>query len=531
MSRIGARKKTIIGVALAIILASSALFFLRISRPRPLVGVIKIRGYFLQSGDLNLYSKALELAYYNDTIKAVVIRIDSGGGSASISEELYKDIKALSRKKPVIALIEGIGASGAYYVALGAREIYCTPSSIVGGIGVIASVPPIVLPTEQIAESGAYKLSGFSPRDIPLLVKEVFRGFIRVIRESRGDKINASVIDEISTGRLYLGSTAVELGLVDGISSYLETLRKAAEEGGIWEYRTVDLTELAKTKLSANGSSIGYKLWSEGRRVPLSLLQELSSLKPEPYFLPTYMVEGSMDVPPEYLAAQQLASHNAEEQPLNNTVVIDATHGNAFSPLLLTELLGRIVELGGRSYILSGEKIQDVLKRNPASLVIFTPKETYSSEEISAIKKYVRGGGRLLIVHDPALYFPVSINVLSQEFGMVFAVGFLYNSKENYGIYRNLIVRNFSDHPVVANISEIVIFTGTAIYTNSTPIAWSSNDTLISITDTPGKYAIMATNGTVLALSDSTLLLDPFITIADNRELVDNLARWLLGEE
>lgn len=531
MDRLTAKKNIALIVIVVIVVAAFGVYFYYISLPKekPLIGVIEIEGYLLFDVDKKLYLKAVEKALKNETIKAVVLRIDSGGGVASICEEVYNGIKRLSEEKPVVAVVEGIAASGGYYIALGADYIYITPSSFVGNVGVIAYAPPVVLPSEVILETGAYKYTGFSPREFPLVVEEIFENFLNTVRENRGEKLKIS-LDEVSTGKLFAGMNAVKTGLVDDIGSYLDAIEKAAEMAEIADYEIVNLTKEAKISLEYRIS--GYSIWRERGRVPLSLIVNISSLGFKVFYLPPYMIE---DYPRNYEFLTQFTSPIPEEEGkgVNATgrILVDMTHMNIFPDLLLAGFIGRMVKNGGKLYFLKTGNLVDALKDSPKALIIFTPQKSYKDEEVKAIIDFVEEGGKLLIAHDPAAGFPSAINSIAQEFGMIFATGYLYSSEDKYGIYRNLIIDNFEENDLTIGLNELVILTGTAIYTNATPLIYTNEDVYLSIVDEKGEYAFAVLNGTVLALGDITFMLDPFIQLADNSLFLDNLVSWLLKED
>ena len=241
------------------------------------------------------------------------------------------------------------------------------------------------------------------------------------------------------------------------------------------------------------------------------------------------------DYPSDYEFLTQFTSPIPEEEGkgVNATgrILVDMTHMNIFPDLLLTRFIGRIVEKGEKLYFLRTGSLVDVLKDSPKALIIFTPQKSYTDEEIEAIREYIREGGKLLIAHDPATGFPSAINGIAQEFGMIFATGYLYSSEDKYGIYRNLVIDDFEENNLTIGLNKLVVLTGTAIYTNATPLIYTDENVYLSIVDENGVYAIAVLNGTVLALGDITFMLDPFIQLADNSLFLDNLVNWLLEED
>ena len=524
----------ILTITIVVLIAAIGVYYrVKPSIKKPVIGVIEVEGYLLFSGDRKMYLRAIDTALKNDTIKAVVVRINSGGGLATVCEEIYGDLRKLSRVKPVVASIEGLAASGGYYIALGANYIYATPSSMIGNVGVIAYAPSIVLPTEEILETGAYKLAGFSVREFPLVLETIFQTFVDSVRESRGNRLRIS-IDEVSTGKLFIAAQAVEAGLIDDLGSYLDAIDKAASLANITEYEVVDLTKKAKIELQITAESTGYWIWISHGKIPESIIANLSEMGYLIYYVPPYMVEnplGFYDV----ISRRERFYDEMFRQTVENTnatrkIVIDLSHRNVFLTPIMMEFIGKLVEKGGKILFLKSNNFEEALKAKPSALIIFTPFESYRGEEIKAIKQYIKNGGKLVIAHDPAIDFPIYVNELAQEFGFVFGTGYLYSSESKYGIYRNVIVETFENSSLTKDIDTLIIFTGTSIYTNATKIALTSSDTKMAITDRASEHTIIALNGTVLALSDITFMLDPFIQLADNEKFVDNLVDWLLRD-
>jgi len=163
-------------------------------------------------------------------ICAVLLEIDSPGGSATASEALYLAVKRVAAVKPVVAWIRGTGASGAYFLACGASRILSFPSAIVGSIGVI-SVRPVAVEALRrlganvvVTKTGPLKDLGApwrEPNDADLqkereLVDAVFKRFTGAVRMARG--FDDTALARVTTGEVWLGANAVDLGLVDALA-------------------------------------------------------------------------------------------------------------------------------------------------------------------------------------------------------------------------------------------------------------------------------------------------------------------------
>ncbi|MGF2685108.1 S49 family peptidase [Marinobacter sp. DUT-3] len=194
---------------------------------------------------------SLREAFEADNSVAVVLRINSGGGSPVQSGYVYDEIRRLRGEHPdkkVYAVISDIGASGAYYIAAAADEIYADKSSLVGSIGVVAGGFGFTEAMEKVGvdrrlytagENKAF-LDPFSPEDGEEVafwqdvLKTTHKQFIEKVREGRGDRL---VDDErIFSGLVWSGEQALELGLVDGLGSASHVARQVIGEEDLVDY-------------------------------------------------------------------------------------------------------------------------------------------------------------------------------------------------------------------------------------------------------------------------------------------------------
>ena len=177
-------------------------------------------------------------------IKAVVLDVDSPGGSSSASDYIYRSVKRVAERKPVVAAIRGTGASGSYMIACGAQRIIASPGAIIGSIGVI-SVRPILEELLQRAgikvnvnKSGAYKDMGALWREatpeeqekMQSLIDDIFSDFVAIVSEARG--LDEDAVRDLATGEVYLADRARELGLVDELGDLHHAIDIAAELSG-----------------------------------------------------------------------------------------------------------------------------------------------------------------------------------------------------------------------------------------------------------------------------------------------------------
>jgi|TARA_B100002003_G_C14146513_1_gene551300 protease-4 len=215
---------------------------------QPSVGIIKISGTIQdESGFFNVVTSdevnhMLRYAESNNNIKAVVLDINSPGGLASSSEEIYMDVLRLRQKKPVVTSIGAIGASGAYYIAIATDHIYSSPTSIVGSVGVITSLPDPIEIDEKTLTSGPFKETGALNREWVYQSQQVAKSFQQAVINQRGNKLEMSN-EELQSARIYIGTVALEKGLIDDIGSVSEAINKAAELAKLKNYQVININQ------------------------------------------------------------------------------------------------------------------------------------------------------------------------------------------------------------------------------------------------------------------------------------------------
>jgi protease-4 len=178
-------------------------------------------------------------------VPAVVLDIDSPGGSATASDGMFLALERLAAKKPLVAAIRGTGASGSYLAAMAARTIVAQPHAIVGSIGVISAGPRLPRLLERlgisVTENRAGRLKGMGApwRDETdeerakeqAIVDAFYAAFVG--RVARGRRLAEERVRELATGEIWLGEKARELGLVDEIGDLERAVELAAEAAGV----------------------------------------------------------------------------------------------------------------------------------------------------------------------------------------------------------------------------------------------------------------------------------------------------------
>jgi len=177
----------------------------------------------------------LEQAREDPDIEAVVIVSNSGGGSASASEELYLEAKRTSDQMPVVGYVDSAALSGAYYTVAPADTIYAKPASLVGSVGTLANAPASLEPNEIVATTGSNKLSGGDDREFYTILETLGNSFYNAVEDGRGDRLQMSR-SELAEAKLYSGTQAVENGLADRIGDRRSAVRAAAEQAELDDY-------------------------------------------------------------------------------------------------------------------------------------------------------------------------------------------------------------------------------------------------------------------------------------------------------
>lgn len=171
----------------------------------------------------------------NPSVDAVVIVSNSGGGGAAASEELYLQARRTAAEKPLVASVDATAASGAYYAIVPADTIYAKPASVVGSVGVLATLPQDLEPNDVVGTTGPNKLSGGDEREFLYVLESLHRAFVGAVLAQRGDALRLSRA-ELEQARVYSGGQAVEVGLADRLGGREAAIRDAAARAGLDTY-------------------------------------------------------------------------------------------------------------------------------------------------------------------------------------------------------------------------------------------------------------------------------------------------------
>ncbi|MFO7494395.1 MAG: signal peptide peptidase SppA [Desulfobacterales bacterium] len=206
------------------------------------VGVIEVSGAITEAEDT---LQRLKQFREDDTIRAIVIRINSPGGGVGPSQEIYSEIRKTIATKKVIASLGSVAASGGYYLAAAANGIVANPGTITGSIGVILGYTDLqeifrkigLVPV--VVKSGAFKDMGSPLREMSTeervilqgVVDQIHRQFVQAVAQGRSMDLAAVVA--LADGRIYTGQEALELGLVDRLGNLSDAIEWAGRLGGL----------------------------------------------------------------------------------------------------------------------------------------------------------------------------------------------------------------------------------------------------------------------------------------------------------
>lgn len=190
----------------------------------------------------------------NEDVKAVVLRINSPGGSAYTSEQIWKQVYELKKKKPVVVSMGSVAASGGYYIASGASKIIAEPNTLTGSIGIFGMFPntaglfnKLALTTDMV-KTNRYADFGDPSRPMTDDEKALIKGYIErgydtfLTRCAEGRGVSKADIDSIGQGRVWTGEQALKIGLVDELGGIERAVELAGELAEIYNYNIMEVS-------------------------------------------------------------------------------------------------------------------------------------------------------------------------------------------------------------------------------------------------------------------------------------------------
>ena len=240
------------------------------------VAVLEVHGVIGNHIKIPEYSRLIHSIATDTRLKALLLDIDSPGGSATGSEVLYREIQRVSEIKPVHAYVRGMAASGGYYLACAATKVYALPTALVGSIGVIYLRPVLEQLLAKIGvefsvyKSGEFKdMTGFwrAPSDresekFQELINEIFDNFVTVV--ANGRSLEESKVREVATGEVLTAQRGINVGLVDEIGDFKDALEALALLGNckpspkwVRPSRSFSQRLLGRTSISGRAARLG----------------------------------------------------------------------------------------------------------------------------------------------------------------------------------------------------------------------------------------------------------------------------------
>jgi protease-4 len=211
----------------------------------PRIGVVEVKGGIGMGdggADAEEILKQVRKFREDDGIKAVVVRIDSPGGSVGPSQEIHDEVAKLAKKKTVVCSLGNVAASGGYYVAVACPKIVAAPGTLTGSIGVITQFANVKGLIERFSvkmetvKSGKLKDAGNPFREMTAedraywqaLIDRVYRQFVDAVAAGRG--LAPGAVRKVADGRVVTGEEAKELGLVDALGNFYDAVELAKAE-------------------------------------------------------------------------------------------------------------------------------------------------------------------------------------------------------------------------------------------------------------------------------------------------------------
>jgi len=219
----------VVGLLVAPVVASVAL-----SGSSGTVAVVPVEGG-IDGGTAVALTTTLDRLRADPDVDAVVLVMNSPGGSAPASEEMYLEADKTAAEMPVVTSVDAIAASGAYYTAVGTDRIFVKPSSTIGSVGVIFPPPDQIEPSDSLITTGPAKRSGGSERAWKYKTQSVKRAFVTAVMRGRGDALELSRT-QVASARVFTGVQAVDNGIADEVGGTRDAVEYAASEAGLSRY-------------------------------------------------------------------------------------------------------------------------------------------------------------------------------------------------------------------------------------------------------------------------------------------------------
>ncbi|MFQ5934101.1 MAG: hypothetical protein ACE5KI_05615, partial [Dehalococcoidia bacterium] len=262
------------------------------------------------------------------------------------------------------------------------------------------------------------------------------------------------------------------------------------------------------------------------------------------YHRGSYNPPATVEIPFERITRPSSSFSDFAEVPpaRSGLLVVDGTHSNDFSQEEIAAFLSRVADRGytvefiGETSRFGGFRslelrerlsLLDEKLRRADSFTVILPDDSYATEEVDVVERFVKKGGRLLLIADPTRDH--DINSLANRFGIAFQPDYLYDVVDYDLNFQDIFIRNFRVDEITRDLRQIALYTAGSIKSSGTGLAFTGTTTRSSIVERTESFFPLAKgrDGNVLAISDLTFMIPPQNTIVDNAKLVSNLADFL----
>ena len=225
-------------------------------------------------------------------------------------------------------------------------------------------------------------------------------------------------------------------------------------------------------------------------------------------------------------------------------LLVDAQHSNAFREDEIISLSSKVASrgydvefIGDFAAVEDPAQIEPRLRqlaaklRRADSFAVILPQETYSEAEAALVERFVRKGGKLLLVSDPSR--PQQINTLAERFGLDFQPDYLYDTVENDLNFRHIFVRDFQPDQLTTGLDAVTLYAAGSIRSSGPGLAFTGSNTKSSLLEAAGNLSPIAWGDSrnVLAIADFTFMVAPYNSLLDNDKLVSNIADYVTDSE
>jgi len=524
-----------VGVALALALGVAALLIaLTQCMPKPAAEapqpqkpkiVLVPVDFVLQSPQVGQLVSALTKLAQRSDVAGLVLVINSPGGTVSDTEALYTALRGINKTK--YAVVTGLAASGAYYVAVAAERIYATPSSWVGSVGVIAVLWPeeyLYDIPDYIYTTGPLKYYGRDLTDYYNDIERVRLNFVEAVLKGRAGRIKTDPT-VFETAAVFTADQAKEMGLIDKIGGVFDAVADMAKELGLKQYSVVYIGEAANASARQSGAA-----W----RVSLS---QLLNSTPVPMFY-LYPAALQLDVRSDGRRNATLPTYPTDKP----YVVLDMAHGNMVPRSFIEVLRAELAARGRVLVAASNENQLTTLLGNATALVVVNPAAPFSSDAVAAVVNATARGVRVAYFYDMRASAIVTISGVSyvapySAFAAFDPLLMYFNMSGLRAVYNftaggDTYIRNWQfvaveprgNWSLLRGVARLVLFSPSAVATNA-PHRLTARGYVFGYGE--GNYTVAAQTGNFLFIGSVRSFTPYFITQGDNWQLLRNVVNWL----